>query len=190
MSLKKGLAREPDSTSARKPWFQLPSSSPLAGNQTLGDQGVGKEGRPAGEGELWRARSGAWGEVHRLPSGGLCLVHLILLGCKSARLLISFLTNRVCMILSVIPSPCGDTGPGTFILALVFSCTCNKSTISAIDESSLAVSPRKGEGGWFPTSSPTLWGHKIPPVLSPKTCQGSSLEGMCQLENKSPRHDL
>lgn len=52
------------------------------------------------------------------------------------------------MILSVIPSACGDTEPGTVIPALAFfSCTCNKSTISDTDESSLAVSPRKGGGG-------------------------------------------
>jgi hypothetical protein len=99
------------------------------------------------------------------------------------------------MFLRVTPSARGDTGRGTFILALAFpSCTCNKSTSSATDESSLAASPRMGVGvgSWFPTSSNDPLGRlpKNLPVLSPKTCQGSLLEGTCQLENKSPRLDL
>lgn len=46
-------------------------------------------------------------------------------------------------------------------------------------------------GSRFPTSSSTLWKDSTKlTVLGPKTCQDSLLEGACQLENKSPRHNL
>lgn len=45
-------------------------------------------------------------------------------------------------------------------------------------------------GSWFPTSSSTFWEDSTKLTVGPKTCRDSLLEEACQLENKSPRHNL
>lgn len=139
VSLKKGLAREPGSTPTRSLGLSDHPAHLLQGTRNLGNQASG-EGKQAG------GRRRALENPHQVQEEtciettlGACCWYLVLFRCKSARLSprASLLTCRVYMCLSVTLNAHGDTGPGFLIPALAaYSGTCNKSTLSAMEESS------------------------------------------------------
>lgn len=139
MSLKKGLAREPGSIPTRS---LGPSDHPahlLQGTRNLGNQASGEGKQAGGRRRALESPHLVQGETCVETTLGACGWYLVLFRCKSARPSprASLLTCRVYMCLSVTLNAHGDTEPGFLIPALAaYSGTCNKSTFSAMEESS------------------------------------------------------